>query len=162
MAAGLLLLTTALVGATLAVSAPSSAREVLTTGEGAAVALPPAAPGVIRITQANLLSGQPALEFQSDAATVLSNQPDFITYNEVPWRHDIFLAPPGYALWRTPGRVHRRHSGRVAHGPVDRDQPGHHDGHLQGGQAPRPEGRNGASATPTGSSSRASTVTSSR
>jgi hypothetical protein len=21
----------------------------------------------------------------------------------VPWRHDIFLAPPGYALWRTPG-----------------------------------------------------------
>ncbi len=103
MAAGLLLLTTALVGATLAVSAPSSARGVLTTGEGAAVALPPAAPGVIRITQANLLSGQPALEFQSDAATVLSNQPDFITYNEVPWRHDIFLAPPGYALWRTPG-----------------------------------------------------------
>ena len=34
---------------------------------------------------------------------MLSNQPDFITYNEVPWRHDIFLAPPGYALWRTPG-----------------------------------------------------------
>ena len=34
---------------------------------------------------------------------MLSNQPDFITYNEVPWRHDIFLAPPGYAMWRTPG-----------------------------------------------------------
>ena len=102
--AGLLLLTTALVASTLAVSSPASAREDLTSGAGAAAALPPAAPGVIRITQANLLSGQPALNFQSDAATVLSNQPDFITYNEVPYRHDVFLAPPGYALFRTPGQ----------------------------------------------------------
>ena len=103
LAAGLLLLTTALVGTTLAVSAPASARGVLTTGEGQAVALPPAAPGVVRITQANLLMGQPYVNFQADAATVIANQPDFITYNEVPYRYDIFLAPPGYALWRTPG-----------------------------------------------------------
>ena len=101
-AAGLVLLTTAVVAAGVAVTSPASAREDLTSNARAA-ALPPPAPGVIRITQANLLSGQPALDFQADAATVLSNQPDFITYNEVPWRHDIFLAPPGYALWRTPG-----------------------------------------------------------
>ena len=90
-------------GLTLAVSAPATARGTLTAGEGQRSPLPPAAPGVVRITQANLLSGQPALDFQADAATVLSNQPDFITYNEVPYRHDIFLAPPGYAMWRTPG-----------------------------------------------------------
>ena len=84
LAAGVLLLTTALVGTTLAVSTSAAAGPGLTTGEGDAVPLPPAAPGVIRITQANLLSGQPALEFQADAATVISNQPDFITYNEVP------------------------------------------------------------------------------
>jgi hypothetical protein len=103
LAAVVLLLTTAFVGTTLAVSSPASARETLTTGEGAAVALPPAAPGVIRITQANLLMGQPYADFQADAATVISNQPDFITYNEVPYRYDVFLAPPGYALFRTPG-----------------------------------------------------------
>ncbi len=97
-----MLLTTAVVAAGLAVTSPASAREDLTSN-ARADALPPPAPGVIRLTQANLLSGQPALDFQADAATVLSNQPDFITYNEVPWRHDIFLAPPGYALFRTPG-----------------------------------------------------------
>jgi len=102
LAAALVLLTTALVAGTVAVTSPASAREDLASN-ARAVALPPPAPGVIRITQANLLSGQPALDFQADAATVLSNQPDFITYNEVPWRHDVFLAPPGYALWRTPG-----------------------------------------------------------
>ena len=101
LAAGLLL-TTALVGSALAVPMSASAHEDLSSRVTAAP-LPPAAPGVVRITQANLLSGQPALDFQADAATVLANQPDFITYNEVPWRHDIFLAPPGYALWRTPG-----------------------------------------------------------
>ena len=102
-AAALVLLTTAVVAAGVAVTSPASAREDLTTN-ARATALPPPAPGVIRITQANLLSGQSALEFQSDAATVISNQPDFITYNEVPNRHDIFLAPPGYSLWRTPGQ----------------------------------------------------------
>ena len=82
-AAGLVLLTTAVVAAGVAVTSPASAREDLTSN-ARAVALPPPAPGVIRITQANLLSGQPAPDFQSDVATVLSNQPDFITYNEVP------------------------------------------------------------------------------
>jgi endonuclease/exonuclease/phosphatase family metal-dependent hydrolase len=102
LAAGVTVLATALLGSALALSAPASARED-TSSRVTAPPLPAAAPGVVRITQANLLSGQPALDFQADAATVLANQPDFITYNEVPWRHDIFLAPPGYALWRTPG-----------------------------------------------------------
>ena len=103
LAAGLVLLTMAVVAAGLVVTSPASAREDLTTN-ARAVALPPPAPGVIRITEANLLSGQPAPDFQSDVATVLSNQPDFIAYNEVPYRLDSFLAPPGYALWRTPGQ----------------------------------------------------------
>jgi endonuclease/exonuclease/phosphatase family metal-dependent hydrolase len=93
----------AMVGSTLAVSSPATAGGSLTDGAGQAKSLPPAAPGVIRITQANLLMGQPYLNFQADAATVIANQPDFVTYNEVPYRYDIFLAPPGYALWRTPG-----------------------------------------------------------
>jgi len=97
------LLTMAVVAAGLVVTSPASAREDLTTN-ARAVALPPPAPGVVRITEANLLSGQPAPDFQSDVATVLSNQPDFIAYNEVPYRLDGFLAPPGYALWRTPGQ----------------------------------------------------------
>jgi endonuclease/exonuclease/phosphatase family metal-dependent hydrolase len=59
----------------------------------------------IRITQANLKSGERAARFQSDVSTVLSGNPDFITYNEVPFRQDTVLAPPpGYAMWRTPGQ----------------------------------------------------------
>ena len=36
---------------------------------------------------------------------MLAGHPDFITYNEVPFRQDSVLAPPpGYAMWRTPGQ----------------------------------------------------------
>jgi endonuclease/exonuclease/phosphatase family metal-dependent hydrolase len=99
-------LMSALAGTSLLASAPASAHVGTTVDRVPAMSAPlaPAAPGVVRITQANLLSGQGAEYFQADAATVLSNQPDFITYNEVPYRHDVFLAPPGYALWRTPGQ----------------------------------------------------------
>ncbi len=97
------MLATALIGTSVA--APSMAKEPTARAVAPMSApLPPPTTGVVRITQANLLSGQPALNFQADAATVLSNQPDFITYNEVPNRYDIFLAPPGYAIWRTPGQ----------------------------------------------------------
>jgi endonuclease/exonuclease/phosphatase (EEP) superfamily protein YafD len=101
-AAGLLLLTTALLGS-LAVSSPATAHETFRVAAKSA-SLAPAAEGMIRITQANLLSGQDADNFQADAALVISNQPDFVTYNEVPYRKDVFLAPPGYALFRTPGQ----------------------------------------------------------
>lgn len=64
-----------------------------------------AATDTVRITQANLKSGQALANFNADAATVLGEAPDFITYNEVPFRSDTTLAPPpGYALWRTPGQ----------------------------------------------------------
>jgi endonuclease/exonuclease/phosphatase family metal-dependent hydrolase len=59
----------------------------------------------LRITQANLKSGETAYRFNSDVGKVLAGAPDFITYNEVPFRADGSLAPPpGYALWRTPGQ----------------------------------------------------------
>ena len=90
--------------AVMATTSPSAAKEASLASTPMSAPLPAPAPGVVRITQANLLSGQSGLDFQADAATVISNQPDFITYNEVPNRYDIFLAPPGYALWRTPGQ----------------------------------------------------------
>lgn len=61
-------------------------------------------PVAVRITQANLLSGQPDGKFKADLATVFATGPDFITYNEVPYRPDALLAPEGFDLWRTPGR----------------------------------------------------------
>lgn len=63
-----------------------------------------AEPVAVRLTQANLLSGQPDAKFKADLATVFATGPDFITYNEVPYRPDELLAPEGFALWRTPGR----------------------------------------------------------
>jgi endonuclease/exonuclease/phosphatase family metal-dependent hydrolase len=101
-AAALALLSAVLVASATAVASPALAHEDQTVAR--AKALTPAVPGAIRITQANLLSGQPVADFQADVATVLSNQPDFVTYNEVPYRHDSVLAPPGYALFRTPGQ----------------------------------------------------------
>jgi endonuclease/exonuclease/phosphatase (EEP) superfamily protein YafD len=68
--------------------------------------VPPASfdAGTVRMTQANLLSGQPINKLKRDVATVLGPRPDFVTYNEVAYRSDALLAPPGYALWRTPGK----------------------------------------------------------
>jgi endonuclease/exonuclease/phosphatase family metal-dependent hydrolase len=62
-------------------------------------------PTSLRITQANLKNGMAVDKFQSDVSTILAQAPDFVTYNEVPMRQDVVLAPPpGYALWRTPGQ----------------------------------------------------------
>lgn len=85
----------------VAVSAPSASSSVAQQA-----LMPPAAvdAGTVRMTQANLLSGQPINKFQRDVATVLGPRPDFVTYNEVAYRSDAVLAPPGYALWRTPGK----------------------------------------------------------
>jgi endonuclease/exonuclease/phosphatase (EEP) superfamily protein YafD len=101
-AAGLLLLTSCLLGTTIAVSPTASATTALRV-PNKSPAVAPAAEGTFRITQANLLSGQPVDRFQADVRTVLSNDPDFITYNEVAYRKDSVLAPSGYALFRTPG-----------------------------------------------------------
>jgi endonuclease/exonuclease/phosphatase (EEP) superfamily protein YafD len=58
----------------------------------------------ITVIQANLRSPQTATQFQRDAREVLSYQPDLVTYNEVAFRKDMFLAPEGYDLWRSEGR----------------------------------------------------------
>jgi endonuclease/exonuclease/phosphatase (EEP) superfamily protein YafD len=58
----------------------------------------------ITIVQANLMSPQHYTRFQKDAAEVFGQGPDLITFNEVAFRHDSFLAPKGYELWRTPGQ----------------------------------------------------------
>lgn len=57
----------------------------------------------VTIVQANLRSPQPDAGFQADAREIQALEPDFITYNEVAFRSNAFLAPEGYAMWRTPG-----------------------------------------------------------
>jgi len=57
----------------------------------------------IRLVQANLRIGTPVKKFQADVRRVLHTKPDFVTYNEVAHRHDVVLAPKGYAIWRGPG-----------------------------------------------------------
>jgi endonuclease/exonuclease/phosphatase (EEP) superfamily protein YafD len=61
----------------------------------------------LTVIQANLLSPQADRRFQRDAREVLGYAPDLITYNEVAFRKDSFLAPPGYAIYRPPGRYQR-------------------------------------------------------
>ena len=65
----------------------------------------------ITFVTANLRSPQTATGFQQDAAEVFAQDPDLISYNEVAFRKDVFLAPDGYALWRTPGHY-------TGHNPV--------------------------------------------
>jgi endonuclease/exonuclease/phosphatase (EEP) superfamily protein YafD len=65
----------------------------------------------ITFVTANLRSPQTATGFQQDAAEVFAQDPDLISYNEVAFRKDMFLAPDGYALWRTPGHY-------TGHNPV--------------------------------------------
>jgi endonuclease/exonuclease/phosphatase (EEP) superfamily protein YafD len=82
------LVTVALVGTAaplVAGTAPASAAE----GDG------------VRMVQANILTGMPWKRFSSDVREVLGQQPDFVTYNEVPYRRDDVLAPDGYALHRS-------------------------------------------------------------
>jgi endonuclease/exonuclease/phosphatase family metal-dependent hydrolase len=72
--------------------------------------VPPLALGSVRMVQANMLSGQSVNKFQADVGSVLSQTPDFVTYNEVPERNDAVLTgayPTGnttYQIWRTPGQ----------------------------------------------------------
>ncbi len=67
-------------------SAPASARA---TG-----------PTDVRMVQANIYTRLRTGRFKADVTKVLGLQPDFVTYNEVPFRDSAVLAPPGYALYR--------------------------------------------------------------
>ncbi|MGN0062672.1 MAG: endonuclease/exonuclease/phosphatase family protein [Nocardioides sp.] len=57
----------------------------------------------IRLAQANINKDMSTAKFEADVATVLAQEPDIITYNEVHNRPDATLAPEGYAMFRTPG-----------------------------------------------------------
>ena len=59
--------------------------------------------GDVVMVQANLCSCLSVPKFQADVSKVLEIRPDFITYNEVPLRNDLIMAPPaqGYAIHRS-------------------------------------------------------------
>lgn len=61
----------------------------------------PLGPETVTMVQANIYTGLSADRFQADARKVQRDKPDFITYNEVMFRQDMFLAPPGYAMYRS-------------------------------------------------------------
>src|SRR5215207_3641603 len=56
--------------------------------------------GDITMIQANIYTGLSPERFQADVREVLAVQPDFVTYNEVPFRNDAVMAPDGYAIYR--------------------------------------------------------------
>ena len=60
----------------------------------------PAPLAEVTMVQANIYTGLKPVRFQKDVATVLGLEPDFVTYNEVPFRSDEVMAPDGYALYR--------------------------------------------------------------
>jgi endonuclease/exonuclease/phosphatase family metal-dependent hydrolase len=61
---------------------------------------PVAGSGTVTMVQANILTSLDPDPFQRDVRTVMSVAPDVISYNEVPFRRDEFLAPEGYELYR--------------------------------------------------------------
>ena len=61
---------------------------------------PPVGQPTVTMVQANILTTMKPEKFQRDARTVTSLGADFISYNEVPFRYDHFLAPAGYELYR--------------------------------------------------------------
>ena len=64
----------------------------------------------ITFVTANMRSPQDPKPFQQDAAEVLAQNPDLITWNEVGYRQDMFLAPDGYALWRLTTNQYTKHN----------------------------------------------------
>lgn len=54
----------------------------------------------VRMVQANIYTGLSSERFQADVRKVLAVQPDFVTYNEVPFRNDLVMAPTGYDIYR--------------------------------------------------------------
>lgn len=58
----------------------------------------------MRMAEANVKSGMSAAYTQADINKVYANAPDFVAFNEVPYRPDAQLAPGIYDIWRSPGR----------------------------------------------------------
>ncbi|MBE7323485.1 hypothetical protein IEQ44_02305 [Nocardioides sp. Y6] len=65
--------------------------------------------GSVRLVQANIKTGMAVRKFNADVATVMAEQPDFITYNEVHHRSDDLVVPPtsGYSMWRDTSNRYR-------------------------------------------------------
>lgn len=57
----------------------------------------------IQFVQANISKDLGTTKFRADVASVMTESPDIITYNEVHARDDADLAPAGYSIFRTPG-----------------------------------------------------------
>ena len=79
----------------LAPTAPAAAGN----GDGNPEVPDPMVPDITMI-QANIYTGLSVERFQADVRKVLAVQPDFVTYNEVPFRNDEVMAPEGYAIYR--------------------------------------------------------------
>lgn len=100
---------TASPGGTRATTSPTSSPTTSPTSSptGSPTATPTVDPEPVtsvEVVQANIKSGTPFGQFTSDLRKVFKTCPDFVTYNEVPMRQPQYLAPPGYAIWRTPGQ----------------------------------------------------------
>ncbi|GAA1501742.1 endonuclease/exonuclease/phosphatase family protein [Nocardioides humi] len=89
--------------ATLLVLAAASTGGGRSELENTAAASDPGGASGIRLVQANIKSGMAAGKTAADLGQVFAQVPDFITFNEVSSRPDALLAPPGYAIQRTPG-----------------------------------------------------------
>jgi endonuclease/exonuclease/phosphatase (EEP) superfamily protein YafD len=70
-------------------------------GDGARAATAAAATtSDLTMVQANIYTRLGNTKFTKDVRKVMAQQPDFVTYNEVPFRSDASLTPEGYALYR--------------------------------------------------------------
>jgi endonuclease/exonuclease/phosphatase family metal-dependent hydrolase len=100
-----------ILGACLAVVVTAPALVLTSAAQGAPVrAAAEPTDSDITVVTANLLSPQKYTRFQRDAAEVIAQDPDLITYNEVGFRHDEFLAPEGYELWRKTTSQYTKHN----------------------------------------------------
>ncbi len=86
----------------VAVAALASAATVVVTGPAQAGtgARGGAATSDLTLVQANIYTGLTTERFQADVRKVLALEPDFVTYNEVPFRTNAVMAPGNYDIYR--------------------------------------------------------------
>ncbi len=82
-----------------AILAAPTAPAVAGDNDGRAADVAPTTSDITMI-QANIYTGLKTERFQADVRKVLAVKPDFVTYNEVPFRNDDVMAPEGYAIYR--------------------------------------------------------------
>lgn len=81
------------------------------------LANPPTVGGLgdgISVAHANIKFNLPAPAFRGDLATTTASGPDLLSLNEVGYRSDAELAPPGYQAFRAPGGNSQARSTAVA------------------------------------------------